>query len=37
MIDLTVSTSAKPRAFDAILAKLLGPWIEHYQRVLTFG
>lgn len=36
MADVAFSKPAKSQSFKLRLAKMLGPWVEHYQRVLTF-
>lgn len=36
MNTAALATRSKPRSLDVILSKMLGPWIEHYQRLLTF-
>lgn len=33
MADAALS---KPESFKLKVAKMLGPWVDHYQRVLTF-
>ncbi len=36
MADAALAKPAKSQSFKLKVATMLGPWVEHYQRVLTF-
>ncbi len=36
MADAALAKPAKSQSFKLKVAKMLGPWVDHYQRVLTF-
>lgn len=36
MSDMALSKPVKSQSFKLKLAKMLSPWVDHYQRVLTF-
>ncbi|MEN3211826.1 hypothetical protein PUR23_17590 [Methylorubrum populi] len=36
MANAALSKTAKSQSFKLKVAKMLGPWVDHYQRVLTF-